>query len=130
MIYKMNNGPPYDTNRIVTRVTDHVAIKVQNSSEFVVRNPGGFVPDEIRVSAVGNFAQTTVYEVRSNMMSNRTLCIFEGYNYYNPTSIHLNNSRETFNGTYSVQLWDIIAKAPVTTANKWIVLTFEFIRYE
>jgi len=118
-----------NTQKIRTIATVHHAVHLNTDTTFNIRIPGGFVPDLIKVWGMTNLANNNLYEVQSNILSNRSLCVLEGRNYINPISTHMNNSRDAFDSEYSVQLIDVATGNPVNSDN-WLVLTFEFIRYE
>ena len=117
-----------NTQLIRTIATVHHAVHLNTDTTFTIRIPGGFVPDVIKVSGMVDLNVVGLYEVQSNMLSNRSLCVLEGGNYVLPKSTHMNNSRDAFDSEYSVQLIDISTGQPVTSDN-WLVLSFEFIRY-
>ena len=121
--------PPINTTLIRTRATEHIAIALNNgATTFTLHNPGGFIPDEIHVSAAIDIQTPDLFEVQSNMLPNHTLCVFDGYNSYNPTSVHLNTSRQSFESTYDVMVWNVSAMGVQSTAN-FVMLKFDFIRY-
>ena len=122
--------PPINTTRIRTRATEHIAVELTASNiNFTLHTPGGFVPDEIHVRAASDIGIGGLFEVQSNMLPNHTLCVFDGLNNYNPTSIHLNTSRQSFNSSYDVTLWDVVNMTPYVNPGDFIMITFEFIRY-
>jgi len=118
-----------NTQKIRAIATVHHAVHLNTDTSFNLRIPGGFVPDIIRVSAITNFNIVGIFEVQSNMLSNHTLCVMDAANYNNPVSTHMNTSRDAFDSEYSIQMMNVVTGQPVVSDN-WLVLTFEFIRYD
>lgn len=74
-----------------------------------------------------------IYEVRSSVFGGAPLCVCNGFNSYNPIFTFTNNSRQMFQGSYTINVVNPVVldnnESPLQLSSGNVMLIFEFIRY-
>jgi hypothetical protein len=142
---KDNKSPIYYTDSITLIFDDNA--NTLHPRSFNLSCP--FIPDDIEVSCaitptlnnageyaivpevqdVGNIVfSAQMFAVQSNIPLGRNeLCICSLNNSYNPISKYSNNSRASFNSSYTADVFNLSSGGRLTVGR--MVLTFKFTRY-
>jgi len=140
----------YNSSQIKNISTQSVAVNFTSAGEQSYELNCQFVPDLIEVQAcVYNIADnagsyeiqpmnsgdnqitalfigSNIYEVRSNVLPNFSVCC-NGTNTYNPVYSFTNNSRQSIGGSYLINVFNLTSFAQFNLGG--VVLSFKFIRF-